>query len=347
MSFSKNFKIATSLAILILTAWFVYGLISSDKIAKEKKVIGVLRYIAQLEKVEEGFYLGMEELGYKDGENVTYIVTPYGNSPEKMEGLAQDLLAQNVDLIVAITNVGATGAKQAIAKSSRPDLPVVFSHASSPDVTGLVKSFKSSGNNLTGVAVNFVEVTAKKLEFFRQIDPSIKRLGIIEATHTDPAGALILSELKKAAPRFGMTIVHYKVESNAGAESSAELTLVANSIKEGEMDAFFYIIGPVTNSAESVELLANMTKRLRIPSVFHNADQVGLGGLFAYSPDLIAMGKQTSVFVDKVLKGQKPSDIPVEPNSKNVLSLNLKTAQEVGMTFPASMLNIAAVKVDK
>src|SRR3989344_30370 len=127
--------------------------------------IGIMRYLKALEKVEEGFYRGMENLGYIEGKNVKYIITEYGESPQVMQGIAQQLIDQDVDLIMAIPNVAATGAKQATESAGRTDIPVVFTNANKPDATGLIGNYKSSGNNLTGVAVNFVEITAKKLEF--------------------------------------------------------------------------------------------------------------------------------------------------------------------------------------
>src|SRR3989344_1432741 len=154
--------------------------------------IGMLRYIPQTSKVEDGFYQGMKNLGYAENKNVKYVITPYGESPDKMQSLAQSLIDQKVDLIVAITSVAAGGAKKATEASGRTDIPVVFTHSNQPDKQGHIQGFQSSGNNLTGVAFNYEEVTEKKLEFLKKINPLIKKIGTLDATHTDAAGKFIL-----------------------------------------------------------------------------------------------------------------------------------------------------------
>ena len=307
--------------------------------------IGVLRYIEELEQVEKGFYQGMENLGYKDGENVRYIVTPYGESPEKMQVLAQGLIDQDVDLIIAITNVAASGAKKATEASGRTDIPIVFSYANTPDATGLVKSFASSGSNVTGIAVNLVELTAKKLEFLKRISPSIKRVGILDADFTDLAGKFVQNELQKAAPQFGMEVVPYKIVNDIGPKSTAEIAALMEKIQPGDIDAFFYLPGPVSNLPQNAQLVIDTTRRLKIPAAFLLSSQVERGGLFAYAHDTVGIGKQTAAFADKVLRGKRPSDIPVGFPEKNTLVINLKTARETGVTIPESLLDIADTKI--
>jgi len=259
-----------------------------------------------------------------------------------MPELAQGLIDQNVDLIVAITNVAATGAKVATEKAGRTDIPIVFAHANKPDATGLINSFKSSGNNLTGVAIDFTEVTAKKLEFLRQIDPSIKRVGAFDLVHQNTGGKSVFSELKKVAPTFGMDLVLYKVENEPGPKATAEISGIAAKVKPGDIDAYFHIPGPSDAvTLDNIRLVIEMTNRLQIPAVYNLGTQVEIGGLFSYAYDLPLMGKQTAVFADKVLKGQSPIDIPVEFPNKNSLVINAKTAKEIGLTIPESLLLIA------
>lgn len=334
------------LPIAILTGVLAVVLIvtgvRSPKKPEKIYTVGILRYIPQVDVVEKGFYQGMEKLGYKEGKNIKYIITPYGESPAKMQGLAQGLIDQNVDLIVAITSVAADGAKKAAESSGRTDIPVVFSHSNQPDKQGHIKSFQSSGNNLTGVAINYEEVTEKKLEFLRQIGPAIKRVGTLDAAFTDPAGKLILDALQKGAPRFGMEVVKYKVANNVGPKATEEIAAIADGIKPGDIDAFFHLAGPVSNPPANAQLIINMTKRLQIPSVYLVDTQVDLGGLFSYAHDQISMGEQTAVFVNKILRGgQRPTDIPVEFPNKNSLVINAKTAREIGITVPQSLLLIA------
>mgnify|MGYP001605070076 CR=1 FL=1 len=316
-------------------------LIKPSMVPGKVYTIGMLRYIPQTSKVEDGLYTGMKELGYEEGKNIRYIISPYGESPEKMQPLAQSLIDQNVDLIFAITSVAAGGAKKATEESGRTDIPVVFTHSNQPDKQGHIKSFQSSGNNLTGVAINFEEVTDKKLDFLKKINSSIKRVGTLDAVHTDAAGQFILGALRAGAPKFGMEAVSYKVQSNVGPEATAEIAKIMATIKPGEIDAFFHLAGPISNPPSNVQLIIDMVKRLKIPAVYLVETQVEQGGLMSYAHDQIAMGGQTAVIVDKVLKGQLPANIPVEFPNKNSLVINSKTAEEASITIPQSLLRIA------
>ena len=334
------------ISIVILVAVMVFlGFVWVNPLATKARTIGVLRYIEELKQVETGLYQGMENLGYKDGENIRYLITPYGESPQRMQALAQELVDQDVDLIVAITNVAASGAKKATEASGRTDIPIIFAYANTPDVTGLVKSFASSGNNLTGVAVNLVELTAKKLEFLKRISPSLKRVGILDADFTDPAGKFAQNELQKVAPQFGVEIVSYKVVNDIGPKAMAEIATLTEKIKPGDVDAFFYLPGPVSNPPQNAQLVIDMTRRLKISAVFLLHSQVERGGLFAYAHDMVVVGKQTATFVDKVLRGNRPSNIPVEFPEKNTLVINLSTARAIEITIPESLLNIADIKI--
>lgn len=321
---------------VILAFWWI-----EKKDTERVYTIGVLRYITQTSKVEDGFYKGMDKLGYKDGKNVRYIVTPYGESPEKMQELAQILIDQGAELIVAITSVAASGAKKATEVSSKTNIPIVFTHSNQPDKQGHIKNFQSSGNNLTGVAINFEEVTEKKLEFFKKINPSIKKIGVLDTVYSDAAEKFILGALQSGAPKFEMEVVLYKVRNKVGPAATAELASIAGAIKAEEIDAFMYIAGPISNPPENVKIIAGMAKRLKIPAIYLVETQVELGGLMSYAHDQSAMGEQTAAIVYKVLNGRLPTNIPVEFPNKNSLIINLKTAKETGITIPPSLIYIA------
>lgn len=338
------------IAIIIVVGFLFQIFFGFDKLAQLIKpdittgktyTIGVLRYIPQTSKVEDGFYAGMKELGYEDGKNVKYIISPYGESPDKMQFLAQSLIDQKADLIVAITSVAAGGAKKATEISGRTNIPVVFTHSNQPDKQGHIQSFQSSGNNLTGVAINFEEVTNKKLEFLKKINPSIKKIGTLDAIHTDAAGQFILGALRAGAPKFGIEVVAYKVQNKVGPAATAEISKIAGNIQPRDIDAFFHLAGPVSNPPENAQLIINMAKRLKIPAVYLVETQVEQGGLMSYAHDQIAMGKQTAIITNKVLNGQLPADIPVEFPNKNSLVINTKTAEEAGIKIPQPLLQIA------
>ncbi len=339
---TKNVKILIGIGVIVLGVVIVVlmrGGLSTPVTPPKVYTVGVMHYIKSIEKVDQGFYKGMENLGYSEGKNVHYIITPFASDAE-MESIAQGLIAQKVDLIVAITNVAATGAKKATEKAGRTDIPIVFSHANVPDATGLIKSFKSSGNNLTGIAVNLPEVTEKRIQFLREIKPSIKRIGILDSVQKDSALIAALPQIQKAAQKFGIELVTYTAQ-HIGEEGTKDVIAIANGIKPGEIDAFFYMPGPASFPPPNVAAIVGMTKRLKIPAAFVLESQTEQGGLFTYADDLLAMGEQTAIFVDKVFKGQQPSDIPVEFPKKERLVINNNTAKESGLTMPQSMLSIA------
>ena len=347
MSLSKILKIIIIVVLIGIAGWFAYTYGPSKPVAKKSIVIGVLRYIQQTEKVERGFYKGMEELGFTEGVNIHYVATPYGESPEKMQALAQTLIDQQVDLIVAITSVAAGGAKKATEASGRTDIPVVFTHSNQPDKQGHIQGFQSSGNNLTGVAINYEEVTEKKLEFLKKINPLIKKIGTLDATYTDAAGKFILGALRTGAQKIGVEVVSYPVKSDVGPAATAEIANITAGIKPGDVDAFFHLAGPISNPPPNAQLIIDMARRLMLPAVYLVETQVELGGLMSYAHDQVAMGQQTAVIVNKILNGQRPTDIPIEFPKKNSLVINLKTARESGITFPDSIVSIAEVKIDK
>ncbi len=332
--------IATAIQVFFGFGW-LRQLMKPDAVRQKAYTIGVLRYIPQTSKVEDGFYQGMKDLGYEENKNTTYVITQYGESPDKMQSLAQSLIDQGVDLIVAVTSVAAGGAKKATEASARTDIPIVFTHANQPDKQGHIKSFRSSGNNLTGVAINYEEVTEKKLEFLKKINPQIKKIGTLDAVHTDAAGQFILGALRAGAPKFGIQVLPYKIQNNVGSEATVEIARIAQGIRAGDIDAFFYLAGPVSNPPENVQIIIDAAKRLMVPAVYLVETQVEQGGLMSYAHDQIAMGIQTAVMVDKVLKGKLPTDIPVELPNKNSLIINAKTAEEAGIKIPPSLLQIA------
>lgn len=319
--------------------WFYY--FGPTFLKQEQKVyqIGIVRYLKIYDPEVDGFKEGMEQAGYKEGINVIYHrydVDKVGD----VNVAAKELIQKNVDLVFAVTTVAAKGVLDETVAANRTDIPIIFAQGNLAVRAGLVKSLESSGNNATGVAVDFVQLTAKKLEFLKMISPKVKKLGYFDAAHGDPAAMFALEELKIQAPKFGITLVPYRHASPVGPAATEEIKNILQKIKPGEIDAYFHLPGPVMGF-QNQPIIINELNRLKIPGAWLELPSVGIGGLFSYSQDLADLGRQAVFMADKVLKGTKPADIPVELPKQYFLHINLKTAREMGLTMPKEVLLLA------
>jgi len=298
--------------------------------------IGIIRYLKIYDPIVDGFKEGMAQAGYKEGINVVYHrydVDKVGD----VNVAAKELIQKNIDLIFAVTTVAGVGALKETELAKRTDIPIVFTQGNLAQRAGLVKSFESSGNNATGVAIDFVGLTAKKLELLKTIKPGVKKLGYFDAEHGDPAAMFALEELKIQAPKFGITLVPYRHTNPVGSAATEEIKNILQKIKPGEIDAYFHLPGPVMGF-QNQPMIINALNRLKIPGVWLELPSVGIGGLFSYSQDLADLGKQAVFMADKILKGAKPAYIPVELPRQYFLYINLKTAREIGLTMPRTIL---------
>lgn len=342
----RNAIILVLLAIIFIGGYVFYDFISSYfKSSTPPRVykIGIIRYLKIYDPEVDGFKGEMEKMGYKEGVNVTY----YRFDVDKVADVnvaAKELIQKNVDLIFAVTTVAAKGTLDETVSANRTDIPIVFAQGNLAVRAGLVKSLQSSGNNATGVAVDFVQLTAKKLEFLKMVNPNIKKLGYFDAAHSDPAATFNLEELKIQAPKFGITLVPYLHKNPVGPAATEELKNILKNIKPGEIDAYFHLPGPIMGFPNQPTIIEGLN-RLKIPGVWLELPTVGIGGLFAYSQDLADLGRQAAFIAGRVLKGTRPADIPVELPRKYFLVVNLKTAREIGITLPQSFLDLASVKI--
>ena len=307
----------------------------------EPHTIGVLQYLPVMEASLQGLKDGMAKLGYVEGGNITYESRQAFADFNKLDEYAREFVNADVDLIYAIALESALSAKKEAEKLGRADIPIVFVNANDPDKLGLIGSFRSSGNQVTGVATDFVAVTAKKLEFLRQIKPDIKKIGVFEAKITDPAGEYMLAELRQQAPKFGMEVIAYPLSSPPGPALIPEIEASMAGIKPGAIDAYFHLPGPVLSIPPVEPLFAAFPGTLKIPSVFLSPSLVEQGALMSYQHDFYGVGMQAAAYVDKIFRGRAPAELPIEFQKNNVLTLNLNAAKDIGVEIPASLIRIA------
>lgn len=302
--------------------------------AKAQKVyrIGSLNTAEQFLASFEGFKSRMAELGYREGKNVLYDVYNSKGSEEILRNLAQKVVQDNVDLIVT----SSTTATVAAAKATEgANIPVVFLSAGNPEK--LVKSFAGSGRNLTGISSATLEITGKRFELLRDLAPWVKRV----AMPIDPSGVnyqTSLSVTRQEAKKLGFNVWELEVRNRE------EIVKAAASITRKKVDAIFTPADSVVTDA--IEIVVKQALKEKLPVITTIVPNVERGCLATYAADYFALGRQGAILADKIFKGMKPSDLPIELPDKLKLVINMKTAKAIGLKIPKGILLRADEVID-
>jgi len=274
------------------------------------------------------FRKGLGEAGYVEDQNVAILFRWAAGQDDRLPDLAADLIRQRV---AVITTPGSTAASLA-AKAATTTIPIVFLVGSDPVALGLVASLNRPGGNATGVHFPLEELVAKRLGMLRQVAPSANRFVALVNPDTAFTDAVV-KELQTSASEFGLPMEILRA-STGGEIDAAFANLVQ---KPGGA----LLVGPdalfVSRRAQIVTLAA----RHALLTIYPTRDYAEIGGLMSYGPDLADAYHQTGVYVGRVLKGEKPADLPVVQSTKFELVINLNTARALGLTVPASLLAIA------
>ena len=276
----------------------------------------------------DGFKHRMTELGYFEGKNIVYDLQNSKGDQDALAKLAETLIQRKPDLIVT----SSTTASVPIAKLTKgTDLPVVFLSAGDP--LRLVKSYASSGNNLTGISSSSVELTAKRMELLKMLAPKVKKvILLIDTAAIGINHERLTSDAQEAAKKLGLEHVRLAVHTKSSDEMKQKIPLIKRSLG----DALF--VPPVATIVASTEDIARQAIKEKLPHVGPNIETVKRGLLAAYSSDYHFLGQQGAALVDKLLKGARPSDLPIEQPYKLYLRLNLKTARLIGLDIPKDIL---------
>jgi ABC-type uncharacterized transport system substrate-binding protein len=311
-------------------AWLGLTLILAPCVSQAQKVhrIGALVADAQFIPAIDGFKQRMTELGYSDGKNIVYDFQNSKGDQVVLGKLAETLVQRKPDLIVT----SSTTASVPIAKLTKgSDLPVVFLSAGDP--LRLVKSYASSGNNLTGISSSSVELTAKRMELLKKLAPKVKKvILLIDTAAMGINHERLTSDAQEAAKRLGLEHVLLAIHTKNSDEMKQKIPLIRRSLGDA------LIVPPVATIVASTEEIAHQVIREKLPHVGPNIETVKRGLLAAYSSDYHSLGQQGAVLVDKVLKGARPSDLPIEQPFKLHLRLNLRTARAIGLDIPNEIL---------
>jgi putative tryptophan/tyrosine transport system substrate-binding protein len=355
--FSSVLIIGVVVLILVAAASSFFFLnnkaVTSSSIAKSTtkvpKKIGIIQNIARIDDLVDGYKAQMAKLGYVEGKDVVYDYQIANSDPKKLDQIAQDFLNKNDDLIMAISTTAGLAVRDEATMSAKLNIPIVYTLGQYSLQLGLIKDYKSPGVNITGVENTNEQNAAKVMEFLKQINPKISKIGIFISTppNTTFVAKQSLKEAQSAAESQGLSVVVYQVDSPPGPPSTVVVQKMADSIKPGDVDAILQIPEPVINFSKNPQILVNLGLKLKIPTVFLSSPLVQSGGFMSYNADYGSIGGQAAVMTDKIFKGTKPTDIPIEYPLKNQLIINRETAATIGVTIPQSLQAITDQFIDK
>jgi putative ABC transport system substrate-binding protein len=273
----------------------------------------------------------LRELGYVEGSNLVIEYRDAEGKPERFPVLAAELVALKVDVIVATGGtLGALAAKQATTT-----LPIVFTAVGNPVADGLITSLARPGGNVTGLSLVTTELAGKWLELLKQTVPRVSRVALLLKPDAVPEQSKkdFLTAASVAARALG---IHIQVVEARGPE---DFDRAFSDMAKSRAAALAVLATAVF--ATSPRRLADLARKNRLPTVFSLREFVTAGGLMSYGPSLSDLFRRTATYVDKIVKGAKPADLPVEQPTKFELVINLKTAKALGLTIPQSVLGRA------
>ena len=267
---------------------------------------------------------GLGDLGYFEGRNLV-IEFRWANTVEQLKEAAADLVAIKVDVIFA-TSSTETGP----AKLATTAIPIVFATHADPVALGHVASLSRPGGNITGLSVMLTELTAKGMEILKETVPHARRLGVLW-TPTAPSGRLTLQAAESAAEKLGVQVV------SASVLAVEDFAAVFAAMARDRVDAVYVQVASLT-ARFNRPLLAELALSHRFPTMFGTKENVEAGGLMSYAADVLNLTRRSASYIDKILKGAKPAELPVEQASGYQLVINLRTASALGLAIPPAIL---------
>jgi len=276
--------------------------------------------VANPEPVFSLFKGELQKLGYIDGKNIQIELRSAEGKAERLAGLAAELVRLKVDILVAAQTPAATAAKQATSQ-----IPIVMAGAGDPVGTGLIASLARPGGNITGTTGLTAEIAGKFLELIRETMPSVKQVAVL-ANATDPFTKPFLEQLQLAGRGLSIEISPIMIRE------TSEFSAAFPDMVKRRTD--IVIVQPSLQRRAAAE----MALTHRLPAASPTGQFTGEGGLMSYSANLADLQRVSATYVDRILKGAKPADLPVQQASTFDLAVNLKTAKVLGLTIPKSIL---------
>jgi ABC-type uncharacterized transport system substrate-binding protein len=270
----------------------------------------------------EGFRQGLRELGYVEGKNIVIEWRYAEGKPDRFPALAAELVHLKVDVIVT----GGPTITPAV-KEATTTIPIVMGYDTDPVGSGFVASLARPGGNITGLSAVFPELSGKRLQLLKEIVPRLSRV-VVLGTSTQPGNAQALREVELAGEALRMQYLDVL--------DPKDIETAFRAASKGRADAVLVLQGAVLNSHRIQ--VADLAVKNRLPAVYGQPQYVEDGGLLCYAPSYTDLFRRAAVYVDKILKGAKPADLPVEQPKKFELIINLKAAKQIGLTIPPNVL---------
>jgi ABC-type uncharacterized transport system substrate-binding protein len=273
----------------------------------------------------DAFRQGLRELGYIEGKNIVIEWRYADEKLDRLPSLATELVRLNVMAIV-------TGGPQVtrVAKEATSTIPILMAQDGDPVGTGFVASLARPGGNITGLSSLAPELSGKRLELLKEIIPKLSRVAVM-GTSTNPGNTQALKETELAAGAFGLKIQYLDVLDPKDFETAFQ------AAGKGRADAVLILVAGTVAAAQRTKI-AELAVKSRLPVIYNRREYVEAGGLMTYSVSVTDLDRRAATYVDKILKGAKPSDLPVEQPKKFEFIINLKAAKQIGLTIPPNVL---------
>jgi putative tryptophan/tyrosine transport system substrate-binding protein len=271
----------------------------------------------------EALRAGLRDLGYVEGKNIV-IEFRWAERVEQLPEMAAELVRMKVDIIFASSSTSVEPARQATKT-----IPIVFAVHADPVGVGHVASLARPGGNITGLSMLLTDLVAKELEIFKEAAPQTTRIGILW-NPTTPSHGPAVRAVEAVGEKLGVQLLLVP------ARTVEEFDGAFSTMTRERMGGFLVIASPLSFSQRAP--LAELALKHRLPGMFGSRENVEAGGLMSYGADLNDLHRRAALYVDKILKGVKPADLPVEQASKYELIINLKTANALGLASPESLL---------
>jgi len=289
--------------------------------------IGVLFIGGQDQPHLEAFKQGLRDLGYADGQNIRFAYRFARGNESRLEGLAAELVGLDVNVIVTTASLSARAARKA-----SQTIPIVMT-SGNPLEQGLANSLARPGGNVTGLTVMLQDLSGKRLEILKDALPKMRRVAVLLADERD--SLLGFRETEAAAKAFGLSSFATRYQT------PKDLDRAFDEAVKARCDGLSVILSPATTL--SSQRIVDLALKNKLPGIYPTRQFAEEGGLMAYGPLIADLYYRAAAFVDKILKGRKPADLPVEQPTKFEFVVNLKAAKQIGLTIPPNVL----VRADK
>jgi putative tryptophan/tyrosine transport system substrate-binding protein len=311
---------------LLLTVLLLTGVFARAQQPKKVPRIGFLTAVSAstISDRIEAFRQGLRELGYVEGKNIVIEWRSSEGKADRLPDLAAELARLKVDIIVSAGPAPTRSAKEATVT-----IPIVMGFDNDPVASGFVASLARPGGNITGLSTLHPEISGKRLELLNEIVPKLSRVAVF-GDSTFPGNTQALRETELAAGAFGVKLQYLD------SRRYEDIETLFRAASKGHPEAVLVLSSPLLFSKRTQ--IAELAVTSRLPAIYYATEYVEVGGLMSYGVNITDLFRRAATYVDKILKGSKPSDLPVEQPTRFELIINLKAAKQIGLTIPQSVL---------